>query len=202
MFVKELYPADYGQTRSGTSIAWLSGRKGDPMHDSTNAWKGLAAGLAGGLAASFVMTQFQELSTKLERKLEESRGEGGEKGKKKKGEDATVKAASKVSRNVLHHPLTPGEKKKAGPAVHYGFGTLTGAAYGVLAELVPGVTRGAGAPFGTALWVGADEIAVPAFGLSGPPWESPPAVHVKALAAHLVYGVAAEGVRKLVRRAL
>ncbi len=172
------------------------------MQDSsTNAWKGLAAGLAGGLAATFVMTQFQELSTKLEKKLKESQGNGGEK-KKKKGEDATVKAASKVSRKILHHPLTPGEKKKAGPAVHYGFGTLTGAAYGVLAELVPGVTRGAGAPFGTALWVGADEIAVPAFGLSGPPWESPPSVHVKALAAHLVYGVAAEGVRKLVRRAL
>jgi putative membrane protein len=171
------------------------------MHDSsTNAWKGLAAGLAGGLAATFVMTQFQELSAKLEKKLKESQGNGGE--KKKKGEDATVKAASKVSRKVLHHPLTPGEKKKAGPAVHYGFGTLTGAAYGVLAELVPGVTLGAGAPFGTALWVGADEIAVPAFGLSGPPWESPPSVHVKALAAHLVYGVTAEGVRKLVRRAL
>jgi hypothetical protein len=176
------------------------------MHDSsTNAWKGLAAGLAGGLAATLVMTQFQELSAKLEKKLEESQGDGGEKGQKKgqkKGEDATVKAASKVSRNVFHHPLTPGEKKTAGPAVHYGFGTLTGAAYGVLAELVPAVTRGAGAPFGTALWVGADEIAVPAFGLSGPPWESPPSVHVKALAAHLVYGVAAEGVRRLVRRAL
>lgn len=172
------------------------------MHDSsTNAWKGLAAGLAGGLAATFVMTQFQELSAKLEKKLKESQGEGGGEGETK-GDDATVKAARKISRNVFHHTLTPSEKKTAGPAVHYGFGTLTGAVYGVLAELVPTVTLGAGAPFGTAVWLGADEISVPAFGLSDPPWESPPAVHVKALAAHLVYGVAAEGVRKLVRRAL
>jgi hypothetical protein len=171
------------------------------MHDSsTHAWKGLAAGLAGGLAASFVMNQFQALSAKLEKEWKQSQGEKAD--GKKKGDDATMKAAAKISRGVFHHPMTQAEKKTAGPAVHYGFGTLTGAAYGVLAELVPGVTLGAGAPFGTAVWLGADEIAVPAFGLSGPPWESPPSVHVKALAAHLVYGVAAEGVRKLVRRAL
>jgi putative membrane protein len=169
------------------------------MHDATtNAWKGLAAGLIGGLAATYVMTRFQELSGKLEKKLdkkEQGQGEG-------KGENATVKAAAKISRGLFDHQLTPGEKKTAGPAVHYGFGTLTGALYGVLAELAPALTRGAGAPFGTALWLGADEVAVPAFGLSGPPWESPPSVHAQGLAAHLVYGVAAEGVRKLVRRAL
>jgi putative membrane protein len=86
--------------------------------------------------------------------------------------------------------------------LHYGFGALTGAAYGVLAELAPGVTRGVGVPFGTAVWLGADEIAVPAFGLSGLPWEHPPSVHARALAAHLVYGVATEGLRRLARRAL
>jgi len=171
------------------------------MHDSsTNAWKGLAAGLAGGLAASFVMNQFQALSAKLEKEWTERPGEKLDGGKK--GDDTTVKVAQKISRSVFDHTLTASEKKTAGPAVHYGFGTLAGAVYGVLAELVPAVTLGAGAPFGTAVWLGADEISVPAFGLSGPPWESPPSVHVKALAAHLVYGVAAEGVRKLVRRAL
>jgi putative membrane protein len=175
------------------------------MHDTTtNAWKGLAAGLIGGLAATYVMTQFQELAGKLEKKLDKKQqGQGQGQGQTEgKGENATVKAASKLSRGLFDHQLTPGEKKTAGPAVHYGFGTLTGALYGVLAELAPALTRGAGAPFGTALWLGADEVAVPAFGLSGPPWESPPSVHAKGLAAHLVYGVATEGVRRLVRRAL
>lgn len=183
-----------------------------------NPWKGLAAGLVAGLAATYVMTQFQELSGKLEEKLKEREQEGQDDsrhpqhsakrgkqesaGQEDQDDDATVKAASKLSRNVFHHSLSRREKKAAGPAMHYSFGILTGAVYGVLAELVPAVTRGAGAPFGTAVWLGADEIAVPAFGLSGPPWESPPSVHARALGAHLVYGCATEGVRRLVRRAL
>jgi len=62
------------------------------------------------------------------------------------------------------------------------------------------VTWGLGAPFGTALWLGADEVAVPAFHLAGPPWKTPASVHARALAAHLVYGLTTEGVRRLVRR--
>jgi putative membrane protein len=161
-------------------------------------WKGAVAGLAAGLAATYVMTQFQNLSGKLEKTLEpEDQGK-----KEKKGDDATVKAASAISRGVFHHTLTQKEKKVAGPAVHYGFGTLTGGLYGALAELSPVVTRGAGLPFGTALWLGADEVAVPAFRLSEPPAAQPPAVHAKALAAHLVYGLTMETARRLVRRVL
>ncbi|HEV7504842.1 MAG TPA: DUF1440 domain-containing protein [Thermoanaerobaculia bacterium] len=163
-----------------------------------NLWKGAVAGLAAGLAATFVMTQFQTLSGKLEEALEAKKGDK----KEKKGDDATVKAASAISRGVFHHTLTREEKKVAGPAVHYGFGTLTGGMYGALAELTPAVTRGAGLPFGTALWLGADEVAVPAFRLSEPAAAQPQAVHAKALAAHWVYGLAMETARRLVRRVL
>lgn len=170
------------------------------MHDKNgNLWKGAVAGLAGGLAASFVMNQFQALSGKLEEALDEG---NGRKPKKKKGDDATVKAASAISQGVFHHTLTRDEKKVAGPAVHYGFGTLTGGVYGALAEVAPRVTWGAGLPFGTAVWLGADEVAVPAFRLSGPPSATPPAGHAKALAAHWVYGLAMEATRRLVRRVL
>ena len=41
-----------------------------------------------------------------------------------------------------------------------------------------------------------DEIAVPAFGLSRPSTDSPPGVHAQAWAAHIVYGVTAELVRR------
>ncbi len=185
------------------------------QNPQANPWKGAVAGLVAGLAATYVMTRFQELSGKLEKRLkgededdsrhpqhsakrgteESTEGEG-------KGDDATVKAAAALSRGLFHHELSREEKKKAGPALHYGFGALTGVAYGVLAELVPAVTLGAGAPFGTAVWLAADEVSVPAFGLSGPPWESPPSVHARALGAHLVYGCATEGVRRLLRRVL
>jgi uncharacterized membrane protein YagU involved in acid resistance len=53
-----------------------------------------------------------------------------------------------------------------------------------------------------AVWLAADEITVPLLGLSGPPWESPPSVHARALGAHLVYGCATEGARRLLRRLL
>lgn len=180
------------------------------MHDSqTNVLKGAAAGLAAGLAATWVMTQFQHLSGKLvDRPEREDPQHSAKRGKpesaqqKEQGDDATVKAADKLSRGLFRHPLSQDEKKVAGPALHYGFGALTGLAYGALAELAPAVTRGAGAPFGTAVWLGADEVAVPAFGLSGPPWEHPASVHARALAAHLVYGLTTEGLRKLARRAL
>jgi putative membrane protein len=161
-------------------------------------WKGAVAGLAAGLAATLVMTQFQNLSGKLEKAL----GPDNHGKKEKKGDDATMKAASAISHGVFHHTLTQREKKVAGPAVHYGFGTLTGGMYGALAELSPAVARGVGLPFGTALWLGADEVAVPVFGLSGPPASQPPAVHAKALASHWVYALALETTRRLVRRVL
>ena len=163
-----------------------------------NLWKGAVAGLAAGLAATLVMTQFQNLSMKL---MEQN----DKKKKKKKGkeeEDATVKTAEAISEGLFHHELTADEKKVAGPAVHYSFGTLTGGVYGALAELTPKVTRGVGLPFGTAVWLGADEVAVPAFRLSKPPLSTPPSVHARELAAHLVYGLTTETVRRLVRRAL
>jgi hypothetical protein len=177
-----------------------------------NIWKGAAAGLVAGLAATWVMTRFQELSGRLAGDHEQDEPRAPQHSAKRgtrestegngQGEDATVKAADQLSRSLFHHGLSKREKKVAGPAMHYGFGALTGAAYGALAEMTPGVTRGAGAPFGTAVWLAADEVTVPVLGLSGPPWEYPPLVHARALAAHLVYGLATEGLRRVVRRAL
>lgn len=183
------------------------------METNGNLWKGAAAGLAAGLAGTWVMTQFQNLSGKLEKVLESDDPKdpqhAADRGKPESGErreeeedDATVKAADAISRGLFHRELTREEKKKAGPALHYGFGTLTGVAYGALAEVAPAVTRGAGVPFGTAVWLGADEIAVPAFRLAGPPTSHPPSVHARALAAHWVYGLTTETVRRLLRRAL
>jgi len=175
-----------------------------------NAWKGAAAGLVAGLAATWAMTRFQELSGKLAGNDSEERApqHSAKRGTREstegngQGEDATVRAADRLSRGLFHHGLGKREKEVAGPALHYGFGALTGAVYGALAELTPGVTLGAGAPFGAAVWLAADEITVPALRLSGPPWEYPPMVHARALGAHLVYGLATEGLRRLVRRVL
>jgi putative membrane protein len=154
-------------------------------------WRGVAAGMAGGVAASWAMNLFQSQFSKL---LPPMAQEGGD--------DATVKTAAAIARSVAHHTLTDREKKVAGPVVHYAFGAVMGAVYGGVAEVMPAATKGWGLPFGTALWIGADEIAVPAFGLAGTEGETPPSIHAYALLSHLVYGLTAEGVRRAVRGGL
>lgn len=52
--------------------------------------------------------------------------------------------------------------------------------------------------YGAAIWLGADEIAEPLVGLSGPPTDTPLSGHVNALASHPVYGLVTHFTRKLV----
>jgi putative membrane protein len=98
-----------------------------------------------------------------------------------------VKTAEKISEQVFDHQLTKLEKKWAGPAVHYTFGTTTGAVYGILAETVPVSRSGHGAEYRSAIWLVADEMMVPALGLSGALPETPASSRIKALASHLVH---------------
>ena len=156
-----------------------------------NLTKGLIAGLAGGLVASWVMNRFQTVWTVVAPPTERPKGEPED--------DTTVRAASAISRGVFRHELTAREKTIAGPAVHYAFGTLVGGLYGAAAERAPAVTAGNGFPFGAAFWLIADEIAVPALRLARPPQRYPISTHLYALASHLVFGWAAEVVRRFVR---
>lgn len=182
------------------------------QHREGNLWKGLVAGLVGGLVASWTMNEFQSLVSKLSEDDEKSQGGESAKGQKKQqgkqsqekkeGDDATVKAASAISENVFDHKLTRSEKKIAGPAVHYAFGTLTGGLYGATAELAPAISAGIGLPFGAVFWLAADEAALPALGLSKSPTEYPLSTHAYALASHFVYGLTTDIVRRAVRRAL
>jgi putative membrane protein len=174
--------------------------------------KGLAAGLIGGLVASWTMNRFQDVWSHLAEEFgppeeESSARDGGGESQQAQGggeqtDDATVKAASAISEGIFDHELTKSEKKIAGPAVHYAFGTSVGGLYGAVAELAPEVTAGAGLPFGAAFWLVADETAVPLLGLSKPPTEYPLGTHVYALASHFVYGLTTEVVRRVVRRGL
>jgi putative membrane protein len=113
-----------------------------------------------------------------------------------------VKAARAISEGVFGHELQESEKEPAGAAVHYAFGTASGAVYGALAELAPQVTTAVGIPFGAAFWLLADEVSVPLLGLSKGPTEYPLSTHAYALASHIVYGATAELSRRAVRQML
>lgn len=172
--------------------------------------KGLAAGAIGGLVASWVMEEFQVAWMKVSRSMQQNgshrpssainqkQSQSGE----EEQEPATVKAAEMVSESVFGHHLAKDEKKLAGDAVHYTTGGASGAVYGVAAELIPGVTAGAGLPFGTAVWLVVDETAVPLLGLSKAPTAYPVSTHVYALASHFVYGLTTEVVRRGLRRTI
>ena len=114
-------------------------------------------------------------------------------------EDSTVLTASAISEGVFHHHLTPDEKKIAGPVVHFGFGSSMAALYGTAAEVAPAVTAGWGLPFGTAVWLGAHVITVPALGLAEPVTKSTPRSEAVEFGAHLVYGAVVEGLRRFLR---
>ena len=149
--------------------------------DASDVLKGAVAGLVGGLVASLVMSEFQALLSKLSKE---------EKKPKKKNEDepANVKTAEAISENVFDHRLKKSEKEPAGDAVHYAMGAGSGLIYGIAAELPPSQPP-VWAPVGAAVWLVADDVVVPALGLSKPATEYPLSTHAYALSSHLVYGL-------------
>ena len=160
-------------------------------------FKGLIAGVAGGLLASFLMEQFQAAWSAAAEAIVPRKKKGG-----RKSDPATVKAANLVAEKITGRKLPPDYKALGGEAVHYGMGASSAAVYGLLAEVAPVVTIGDGAAFGASLWLLADELGVPAAGLSKSAREIPITTHLYALASHLVYGWITETVRQAVRRAL
>jgi len=166
-------------------------------YGETDIVKGLLAGVAGGLLAAFLMEQFQAAWSSTAQAISPSKRRGG-----RRADPATVKVANVISEKVAGRKIPRDYKPLAGEAVHYGMGAVSAAVYGVCAEVAPIVTVGDGVGFGTGLWLLADEVAVPAAGLSKPAREIPLMTHAYALASHLVYGWITETVRRAVRRVL
>jgi putative membrane protein len=177
-----------------------------------NVLRGLATGITAGIAATLIMDQFQKISTAGQKAVEKQMrlanhqsaeaielDQQRQEQQAKQHEDSTQIVARKIA-ETAGKELAPEQKKKGGQAVHYAFGTLMGAVYGVASELVPEVTTGGGTAYGTLLFLGASEVAVPAFQLSPPPTETPARDHLQHWAAHVVYGGSLELVRSLMRR--
>lgn len=163
-------------------------------------WKGLVAGLAGGLVASWTMNEFQKGWSAASERLSsdgKSRHQSGS-----SSEDPTGKTAHVISKKLLGRPLTQEQRKKAGPVVHYAFGTLLGGLYGATSEVVPKVKMAAGLPYGAAVFVGVDEIALPALKLAEGPTAYPVSRHLYGLSSHLVWATTTDVVRRLVRKIL
>jgi hypothetical protein len=165
--------------------------------------RGVLAGVAGGLAASWVMNEFSAtVGTKISETVETPE-EQQELKAQSDGEDATMKAADRITEAVTGgRHLTHEQRAAGGPVVHYAFGALAGGVYGGLAEYTDAARAGFGTTFGGLLFTSADLLGVPAFKLGGWPNEYPASSLVSPLAAHMVYGMTTELVRRVVRRML
>ncbi len=172
--------------------------------------RGIITGATAGITATLIMDQFFKLTSASQKAIEKhmklAQGESPweiahervqHEQQAAQQEDSTEIVARKLAK-ATGKTLDKEQKKTAGRAIHYTFGTLMGIVYGVSAELIPAATTGAGTAFGTLLYLGADEIAVPAFQLS--PADAPAADRLQHWAAHVVYGGSLELVRSLVRR--
>jgi hypothetical protein len=176
--------------------------------------RGIVTGVAAGIAATLVMDQFQKLTTAGQQAIEKQRKlaqdespwqiahEQVQKEQQEAQQEGSTEIVARKLAEATGTSLPREDRKKAGQAVHYTFGTLMGVVYGVSAELLPEVTTGAGTAFGTLLFLGADEVAVPAFQLSPPVTKTPATDHLQHWAAHVVYGGTLELVRSLLRRIL
>lgn len=167
--------------------------------------RGILAGVAGGLVASWVMNEFLAgpgaALTKATNTAEENAAAA--KADPEAQQDATMITADKIVETVTGgQHLTWEQQKTGGPIVHYAFGALMGGLYGGLAEYSDLFSSGFGTGFGSALFAGADVLAVPAFHLSKPATEYPLHTYATPYAAHLVYGATTELVRRFVRKVL
>ncbi|WP_435015350.1 DUF1440 domain-containing protein [Tundrisphaera sp. TA3] len=143
---------------------------------------GAIAGTVATLAMNQVTSRLYEAeSPKARRREDRARG----------GLTALEIAAGRVA-DAVGADLSAKQQATAGEALHWALGIGAGALYGVLRPRVPASRIGRGLAFGTAFWVLADEIAVPAAGLTPGPAAFPWQTHARALLGHLAFGLAAD----------
>jgi putative membrane protein len=142
-------------------------------HEQRSLLKGMLAGLAGGLAAMAVKTAAEKFYA---RKMDHS-------------------ALAQRLPERMGQVLTAGEELAAAESIHWGIGAAAGAAYGGVAEYFPAATAKDGASFGLTL-------ATVAQKLSGDPETEGVLARTSGMAAHVVFGLVTETVRRFVRKRL
>jgi putative membrane protein len=171
----------------------------------SDAAKGAVAGIIGGLAGTFAMSEFQGWWSRAIRGVQPQSSAGEHDARDwqelEEGTNANELTAQTLAKATIGRSLDQRELSVAAPAVHYTFGALMGGFYGAMAENAPGVRALSGAAYGTAVWAAADEIAMPVLGLSDRTDKQPFERHFHSFAAHIVFGVTTELVRRGVRAA-
>lgn len=107
-----------------------------------------------------------------------------------------------LAEQVAGRPLPEGERQLALQGIHWVFGALAGAVYGVMVEYEPSLGAWRGAAFGITLNRITHESLLPKLGLSAPTGQQPTQERISEWVTHAAYGVATDSVRRAVRRSL
>src|SRR5690242_5863536 len=131
--------------------------------------RGALAGAIGGIAGTLAMNYVQRLWTRVVDGNPPSSAAGPHDARdwqeRSEDQNANEMAAQMLARTTINRPLSDRELAVVAPMLHFGFGAGAGAAYGVYVDTAS-EDRASGTAFGSALWLAADEIAMPLIGLS------------------------------------
>ena len=165
---------------------------------------GVAAGVVGGAAGATTMVIFNHLLAATGFAADDT-GRHGQRRRDAKPNDtdgtisdepASIKASAGAIEGLTGSRLPESERQAMGALAHHVFGAVAGGLYGGIAARVPGVTFGAGMPYGVFVWAAAVEAGLPLSGLSRRPDTYPLERHVASLATHLVFGLTLDAVRR------
>ena len=168
----------------------------------TRVVRGTLAGFLGGIAAAWVVNQYQIFKRKPQPRGFLEVEPDADISSEPIANGASVAVAERVSQQIFSHQLTRTERQIAAPIVHYGSSAVAGAMYGGLAEVMPSVGRGLGVPFSTLLWLGADQLVLPALGITKQPVEIPAETHAASISRRFIYGITLDISRRILRRTL
>jgi hypothetical protein len=166
--------------------------------------KGVIAGAIGGLAGTSAMNEAQRAWTNaVDGQAPESpagKHDARDWQERSEGQNSNEIAAQYVATYIAGRSLDRSELAVAATFTHYAFGAAMGALYGAYAERRRRQPTGIG--FGLAVWLLADEIAMPLLGLSGSTLRRPLEKHLQSIAAHIVFGMTTEAARGAFERQL
>lgn len=161
----------------------------------TRLLKASASGFVAGLAGAWAMIEFTRLWNRL---LPQDGGQDPRQRHYSQQEwDATSRLAEVMGSPLFGRPLSQEERQAGASFLHYAIGGAVGAVYGAVAEFSPGVSRLSGMLFGFSVWVAADEVLMPALGVSRPLNHYSCRMQVNALGEHIAYGLTTEALRRM-----
>ncbi|MDQ2712418.1 MAG: DUF1440 domain-containing protein [Acidobacteriota bacterium] len=149
-------------------------------------------GAISGLAGAYAMQRFRSV---WNAKLSAADGVFG------LDDEADLNSVRRLLPDTYGRTLTREQALRIALLLHYGYGAMAGAGYGIAARKFPSLRAGHGTAFGITLWAIGDELAMSVSGLSDPRRKSSLS-HASALFAHLLFGTTVEVILSRANRLL